>query len=1061
MRQTVKFGKYLLLERIAVGGMAEVFVAKAFGVEGFERLLAIKKILPTMGEDAEFNTMFVDEARIAVQLSHANIVQVLDLGKHDDSLYIAMEYISGRDVRQLMERFRKRGRPLPVPQACTVVGKICEALDYAHRKRDAAGRPLGIVHRDVSPQNVLVSYEGDVKLIDFGIAKAESRLQRTQAGILKGKFSYMSPEQVRGQPIDHRSDVFAVGVLLWEMLCGEKLFTGDSDFAVLEKVRNGSVPSPRTIVPDLPEALEKVVMRALSADPNTRYQWASELHDALVRFTLIGDYVYGARQLSEWMREEFHAEFEKEQARLRGWLGVDDPELEVTPSDPIRRRPSAPGANAGPPGGGLAVDAPMAAKMPPSVGNTHSQRRPTPPQQPTRETDPLKTEPDDAVVQPPTPTGARHKQPAKKLATPVPGELRAPLLPEVAHLQNPSVTPPEDLSHDAPTRPMSMDDLASAERHLASLQKERAAEAQAPAPAAKLGDDDEHTLKDGAAFAKKMPPPPIATPAGGNPPPVGLGPDEATPANSPVVAKSGPLPIGKGTSIPTPGPMSPVSGKVPPPPVPTPAPLHPVPKAAPKAPPVASVSGKDPSQAKTDQEMAAIANEATRPMSIPQAFDVSDDPTAAPRAQRKQGLTRASRQAEPAPAPKGIPLWVKLLGAVAVLGVCVWLVIPAGDVPPGRVVFSVTPSVPAELLVDGKTSGPLTSFLRTLPAGPHKVEIRAGGYKPFVQDVTVAPGKTIEVDAALELEAGAQPDEQKPGGATDVVPREPSKAPWLHGGQKDKEAKEAKEKESAAKEAAAKEAAAKEAGAKEAGAKEPAAKEAAKDAAGKDAAKDAQAPAKEAKAEPAKDAKAPAAPDKAKDKTALTPPAAEAHKEPVKEVAAAKPSPPPQKTRLKVITDPPGARVLLDDKPIGTTPAVVEDLDPSVLHFVSLQLDGYKSEKRVVKFDEGNTREINVNLTALARPPADKPKEAAPATDGGAPGSGATTGGLVIMTRPVAHVRIDGADTGRWTPVPPSKPISLTPGTYNIELETTEGKRYEQKVTITAGATVKIIKMDL
>src|SRR5260370_9186647 len=197
-RQPTKFGKYLLLERIAVGGMAEVFVAKAFGVEGFERLLAIKKILPTMGEDAEFISMFVDEARIAVQLSHANIVQVLELGKHDESLYIAMEYISGRDVRQLLERFRKRQQPMPIPQAALIVAEVCEALDYAHRKRDARGQALGIVHRDVSPQNVLVSFEGEVKLIDFGIAKAESRLQKTQAGIPQGKFSYISPQHGKG-----------------------------------------------------------------------------------------------------------------------------------------------------------------------------------------------------------------------------------------------------------------------------------------------------------------------------------------------------------------------------------------------------------------------------------------------------------------------------------------------------------------------------------------------------------------------------------------------------------------------------------------------------------------------------------------------------------------------------------------------------------------------------------------------------------------------------------------------------------------------------------------------
>ena len=339
MRHPIRFGKYLLLERIAVGGMAEVFVAKAFGAEGFQRLLAIKKILPTMGEDAEFIRMFVDEARLAVQLAHANIVQVLELGKHDESLYIAMEYISGRDLRQLMERFRKRQQPMPLPQACLIVGEVCEALDHAHRKRDAQGRALGIVHRDVSPQNVLVSFDGEVKLIDFGIAKAESRLQKkTQAGILKGKFSYMSPEQVKGSALDGRSDVFACGILLWELVCGEKLFVGDSDYAVLEKVRLGAIPPPRSRNPECPEALEKAILRAMANDPARRYQTASELHDDLMRFTVGRGGVFGARQLAAWIREEFKAEFESEQQRLRTWLAAGAAE----DRDPARAR-AAPG----------------------------------------------------------------------------------------------------------------------------------------------------------------------------------------------------------------------------------------------------------------------------------------------------------------------------------------------------------------------------------------------------------------------------------------------------------------------------------------------------------------------------------------------------------------------------------------------------------------------------------------------------------------------------------------------------------------------------------------------
>ena len=412
MRQPSKFGKYLLLDRIAVGGMAEVFVAKAFGVEGFERLLAIKKILPTMGEDQEFISMFVDEARIAVQLSHANIVQVLELGKHEENLYIAMEYISGRDVRQLLERFRKRGRPMPTPQACLIVAKVCEALDYAHRKRDPRGVPLGIVHRDVSPQNVLVSFEGEVKLIDFGIAKAESRLQRTQAGILKGKFSYMSPEQVRGQPVDSRSDIFAVGVLLWELLCGEKLFTGDSDFVVLEKVRNGLVPSPRSVNPELSEALEWVMLKALATEVADRYQHARELHDELMRFTLLGDTVYGSRQLAEWIREDFAADYEKEQGRLRGWLSVEEESAEVTPIEAMHAHPAE--------GAGWQIATRPALPAPPLPSFSQSPYQPLRHELPTQEWQlPVEA---DTLVQQPTPSG-QAATPPRGSARPPPGLL--------------------------------------------------------------------------------------------------------------------------------------------------------------------------------------------------------------------------------------------------------------------------------------------------------------------------------------------------------------------------------------------------------------------------------------------------------------------------------------------------------------------------------------------------------------------------------------------------------------------------------------------------------------
>src|SRR6185295_16291883 len=205
LKKPLQFGKYYLLDRINVGGMAEVFKAKAFGVEGFERLVAVKRILPNIAEDEEFITMFIDEAKIAVQLQHANIAQIFDLGKVDDSYFIALEYVHGKDARAIFDRARQLGQITPVSQACFVIMKVCEGLDYAHNKRDAAGQELNLVHRDVSPQNVIASYEGEIKLIDFGIVKAEGRATRTLAGLVKGKFAYMSPEQLRGLPVDRRS----------------------------------------------------------------------------------------------------------------------------------------------------------------------------------------------------------------------------------------------------------------------------------------------------------------------------------------------------------------------------------------------------------------------------------------------------------------------------------------------------------------------------------------------------------------------------------------------------------------------------------------------------------------------------------------------------------------------------------------------------------------------------------------------------------------------------------------------------------------------------------------
>jgi serine/threonine protein kinase len=341
MQLPCRFGKYLLLERIASGGMAEVFRARVSGAENFQRLVAIKRILPHLLQDAQFTRMFIDEAKLASQLNHSNIVHIYELGKHHGQLYISMELVHGRDLRHTIKKAVAAQHTLPPLFAAYVVHKAAEGLDFAHKKTSSQGTPLNLVHRDVSPQNILISYDGEVKVADFGIAKATERTSETQAGFLKGKFGYVSPEQAKGENIDHRSDIYGLGICLYEALAGKKLFTADSELAILELVKQGTLPDFKQTLPHLSEAFHTILEKALQADPQLRYQHASELAEDLQTLLIdASQHVFSGKQASQVMQNLYQAEIKDLHMRLATFSQLNDDAIsEETSSeehDPIQ-----------------------------------------------------------------------------------------------------------------------------------------------------------------------------------------------------------------------------------------------------------------------------------------------------------------------------------------------------------------------------------------------------------------------------------------------------------------------------------------------------------------------------------------------------------------------------------------------------------------------------------------------------------------------------------------------------------------------------------------------------
>jgi serine/threonine protein kinase len=279
-----RLGDYEILARLAAGGMAEIYLARLRKMTSFQKMVVIKRILPELAQNSDFIEMFLDEARIAATLEHPHIVQTYDVGVVDGSYYIAMEYLHGEDVRSIMKELERRQRRMPLPQALNIIISAAGGLHYAHEKVGFEGHPLEIVHRDVSPQNLFVTYAGGIKLLDFGIARASNRLRETRIGTLKGKVPYMSPEQCQSEALDRRSDIYSLGILLYELTLSRRLYAGSNDFEVLKEIVEGEVTPPRQIDPCYPEALESIVMRALAKSRDERWATARDMQAALEGF---------------------------------------------------------------------------------------------------------------------------------------------------------------------------------------------------------------------------------------------------------------------------------------------------------------------------------------------------------------------------------------------------------------------------------------------------------------------------------------------------------------------------------------------------------------------------------------------------------------------------------------------------------------------------------------------------------------------------------------------------------------------------------------------------------
>lgn len=338
LQKIEKFGPYVLLEKLASGGMAEIYLARSMVASGLNKFVAVKRILPHLTSDQEFVTMFKHEAKIAINLNHNNLVSIFYFGCEDNQYYLVMDYIEGKTLYQINTELKNHGQRLSIDQILFLVKEAASGLDHAHRCVDpGTNKPLGIIHRDVSPQNIMLSFDGGVKVIDFGIAKTGGR-NTTEVGTFKGKFSYMSPEQGEGIPLDQRSDVFSLGVVLWELLANERMFEGNSNLEILRNVKRCNFKKLRSVNPAVPVELENIVSRALAKDRNERYQTAADFNRDLSRFLNLHYPNFTHLELSKQIKQLFNNEYEKRRNALVEYsnLKLDD----ISKSEPSEKNPA-------------------------------------------------------------------------------------------------------------------------------------------------------------------------------------------------------------------------------------------------------------------------------------------------------------------------------------------------------------------------------------------------------------------------------------------------------------------------------------------------------------------------------------------------------------------------------------------------------------------------------------------------------------------------------------------------------------------------------------------------